>query len=242
MTMVLLVDEDTLQLTKNADALLSAGHQVCTAVDTREALEELEWNQPDVLVCDAGPRNVDGWSLVRHLRGDERYARLSIVLLGAADDKELRLMAFRNGVDDYLPKPFEPEELVRRLDRILRRSRIIERPFTGPPPSDVQGRLENFPLGSVLRLLALEKKTGVLLVQHSGACVRIELHGGELGRVQTLHELSNAWSNALSMALAWNSGEFWFTEQSLVDEGETRTSVAELLDGSWSRAHFRRRA
>src|SRR5690606_7725440 len=160
MVMVLIIDNDNAQLVANADALLRSGHQVCTALSGQEAIDELAWNLPDALVCDSNLPDLEGCDFLRHVRRDERYSELPIVFVGTANDKALRLEAFRNGADDYLPRPFEPEELVRRLECAVGRIGSLERPITLPPPCDVQGRLENFPISSVLTLLASEQKTG----------------------------------------------------------------------------------
>ncbi len=242
MVMVLLVDDDNARLSSNADALLAQGHQVCTAVNGEEALEELEWNDPDVLVCVSKMPVVDGWELVRQVRDDERLANLRIVLIGTEDDKEVRLAAFRVGVDDYLPWPFEPEELVRRLARTSRPSRVVERLASTSATSDVQGRLENFRLSSVLRLLAVEAKSGVLWVRHPGERIRISLRNGAPLQAEAYGDLSMTWQQCLQSALSWTSGDFFFTEQSVPVENEIRMTVPELLDGALSRAQFGRRA
>lgn len=242
MVLVLLVDNDNTHLTANADALLAAGHQVCTAINGQEAIEELDWNQPDVVICASSMPLVDGWELVRHIRGDERHRGVPILFMGQSDDKELRLAAFRSGVDDYLPKPFEAEELVRRVDRVLGRSRIVERPDCSVPPCDIQGRLENFPLASVMRLLGSESKTGVLLIGHSRERVRLVFRNGEPIRAHRDDDLTAYWQACLPEALAWSSGDFWFFEQPVQGEDEIQTSVHELLDGTITNCRFGRRA
>ena len=242
MVLVLLVDDDNTQLTANADALLAAGHQVCTAINGQEAIEELDWNQPDVLICASSMPLVDGWELVRQVRDDERHRALPLIFMGQSDDKELRLAAFRNGVDDYLPKPFDPEELVRRLDRVLGRSRVVERPGVAPPSCDVQGRLENFSSAAVMRLLASERKTGVLWLHRHGERVRVMFRAGEPVRTHCSYEVDSDWRECLAAVLAWNAGDFWFVEQAVDENDEIRTSVVELLDGTLLGLRFGRRA
>ena len=231
MALVLLVDSDNPQLTANADALLAAGHQVYTAINGQEAIEELDWNQPDVLICASSMPLVDGWELVRQVRDDERHRGLPVLFMGRSDDKELRLAAFRNGVDDYLPKPFDPEELVRRLDRVLGRSRRVERPEVLPATCDVQGRLENFSSAAVMRLLANERKTGVLWLHRHGGRVRIWFRAGEPVRTECSHDISVDWRDCLVMVLGWSTGDFCFVEQAVHERDEMHTTVVELLDG-----------
>lgn len=242
MALVLLVDSDIPQLTANADALLAAGHQVVTAINGQEAIEELDWNQPDVLICASSMPLVDGWELVRQIRDDERQRGLPVLFMGRSDDKELRLAAFRNGVDDYLPKPFDPEELVRRLDRVLGRSRVVERPGAAPVACDVQGRLENFSSGAVMRLLASERKTGVLWLHRHGERVRVSFRAGEPVRTECSHDLSMDWRDCLAAVLGWSTGDFCFVEQTVQEPDEMQTTVVELLDGMLLGLSFGRRA
>jgi len=242
MALVLLVDSDIHQLTANADALLAAEHQVVTAINGQEAIEELDWNQPDVLICASSMPLVDGWELVRQIRDDERFSGLPVLFMGRSDDKELRLAAFRSGVDDYLPKPFEPEELVRRLERVLGRSRVVERTGAAPMACDVQGRLENFSPAAVLRLLASERKSGVLWFHRGGERVRVSFRAGEPVRTECSHDLGFDWRDCLGAVLEWNTGYFCFVEQVVHEQDEMRTTVVELLDGRLRGLSFGRRA
>lgn len=231
MALVLLVDNDMPQLTANADALLAAGHQVFTAINGQEAIEELDWNQPDVLICASSMPLVDGWELVRQIRDDERHRGLPVLFMGRSDDKEIRLAAFRSGVDDYLPKPFDPEELVRRLDRVLGRSRLVERPGATPVACDVQGRLENFSFATVMRLLASEHKTGVLWLHRHGERVRVAFRAGEPVRTECSHDVAMDWRDCLAAVLTWSTGDFCFVEQTVHEQDEMHTTVVELLNG-----------
>lgn len=242
MVLVLLADNDLTQLTANADALLAAGHQVATAINGQEAIEELDWNQPDVLICASSMPLVDGWELVRHIRDDERHRGLPVLFMGQSDDKELRLAAFRNGVDDYLPKPFDPEELVRRLDRVLGRSRVVERPGAAPVACDFQGRLENFSPAAVLRMLANERKTGVLWLHRHGERVRVMFRAGEPVRTECSHDITLDWRDCLTAVLGWSAGDFCFVEQAVHERDEMQTTVVELLDGTLLGLSFGRRA
>lgn len=243
MALVLLADSDISQLTANADALLAAGHQVFTAINGQEAIEELDWNQPDVLICASSMPLVDGWELVRQLRDDERHRGLPVLFMGRSDDKALRLAAFRSGVDDYLPKPFDPEELVRRLDRVLGRSRRVERPGVAPVACDFQGRLENFSTAAVMRLLAGERKTGVLWVHRHGERIRVSFRAGKPVRTECTHDLAPLdWRDCLAAVLEWSTGDFCFVEQIVHEQDEMRTTVVELLDGMLPGLSFGRRA
>ena len=224
MVLVLLVDDDSTTLSENADALLSAGHQVCTASNGEEALDELIWNCPDVMVCDSNMPVVDGWDLVRQVRADERYLALRIIFMGSADDKELRLAAYRCGVDEYLPKPFEPEELARRLDRALVRSSVQGLGQAPAREFDFQGRLEHLALLAVLGLLKAEAKTGVLQIQNAGLTLNLGFERGELKSARSESEAHLSFEACFSKALSLHSGEFRFVEQRIETHPDSRVS------------------
>ena len=229
MVLVLLVDDDGEALARSAEALLSAGHQVATARNGQDALDEIEWDRPDLVVCDSNMPVMDGWDLVRALRDDPRHEGLPIVFMSSVDDKVLRLAAFRNGVDDYLPKPFEPEELVRRIERLLGRSRIVSRPVTLPPSSDIQGRLQHFPTKAVFELVSGEKKSGLLLVSARMSRYRFWFRNGQMIKARCDHDPGARWEACVNAVSGWHSGEFWFSEQPVMDPDEVKVPLADVV-------------
>lgn len=228
MVLVLLVDDDAEALSRNAEALLCAGHQVVAARDGQDALDEIEWDRPDLVVCDSNMPVMDGWDLVRALRDDPRYEALPIVFMSSVDDKVLRLAAFRNGVDDYLPKPFDPEELVRRVERLFRQSRIVSRPITLPPSSDIQGRLQHFPVKAVFELVSGEKKSGLLVVSERTSRYRFWFRDGKMVKARCDHELDASWEICVRAVNGWHSGTFWFSEQPVTDPDEVTVPLADV--------------
>jgi CheY-like chemotaxis protein len=236
MVLVLLVDDDGTALSRSADALLAAGHQVVTARNGQDALDEIEWNRPDLVVCDSNMPVMDGWDLVRALRDDSRYEALPIVFMSSVDDPVLRLSAFRNGVDDYLPKPFEPEELVQRIGRLLGRSSIVSRPITLAPSSDIQGRLQHFSLKAVFELVAGEKKSGLLVVSERTSRCRFWFRDGDLVKASRDHGPGGDWQRCVREVSGWHTGEFWFSEKPVDEPDEIKVSLAEVVgehfDGS----------
>jgi hypothetical protein len=157
--------------------------------------------------------------------------------MGHVDDKDHRLAAFRVGVDDYLPKPFEPEELVRRLERALGHSDVAPKPPSTSSSFDVQGRLENLSLGAVIRLLEGEGKTGSLRVHSPNVQIVFSLQAGVVVSARLGEGQEADVQRWLSTVHDWNVGGFWFSEQS--PEAEPQSYVT----GSGSpRARPRKRA
>ena len=99
--------------------LAAEGYGVSSAVDGGAALAAIERATPDVLVLDVGLPGLDGLAVCRRLRG--KGLGLPILLLTARDAVPDRVAGLDAGADDYLVKPFAPEELLARVRALLRR-------------------------------------------------------------------------------------------------------------------------
>ncbi len=116
-----LIAEDDPNVRSTLDQLLRfEGYSVLLARDGREALELLDREGPDLAVVDVVMPQLDGLSLCRLLR--RRGNRLPILVLTARHQVGDRVAGLDAGADDYLPKPFDTEELLARLRALLRRS------------------------------------------------------------------------------------------------------------------------
>ena len=118
---LLVVDDEPNLLRAVAACLKSVGYEVNTARSGREALLQLAEAVPDLLVSDIRMPGIDGYQLARQLRRSPRTALVPIVFLTAKDETADRIEGFRAGVDAYLTKPFEPEELIAVVNGILNR-------------------------------------------------------------------------------------------------------------------------
>lgn len=120
-TQLLVVDdEDDLRSMLSA-ALQHHGFDVATADGGRAALAHIPSVQPDLIVLDVMMPDLDGYEICRRLRRDgDRTPVLFLTARGTADD---RVRGLTLGGDDYLPKPFSLDELVARVDAVLRRTR-----------------------------------------------------------------------------------------------------------------------
>ena len=121
---VLLIDDDTRLTGMVGDYLRQAGYQTETAPSLRIGREWLERREHgfDAVILDLMLPDGDGLDLCRELRGEARTRQLPILMLTARGEPMDRVVGLELGADDYLPKPFEPRELLARLRAILRRS------------------------------------------------------------------------------------------------------------------------
>ena len=118
---LLVVDDEPNLLIAVAACLRGEGYDVTTARSGREALVRLAETMPDLVVSDIRMPGMDGYTLARHIRSSARTALVPIVFLSAKDETADRIEGFRTGVDAYLTKPFEPDELVAVIGNILSR-------------------------------------------------------------------------------------------------------------------------
>lgn len=118
----LLVVDDEPNLLRAVEACLKTeGYEVITARSARAALVRLTSFLPDLIISDIRMPGMDGYAFARQLRNTPRTALIPIVFLTAMNETESRIEGFRTGVDMYLTKPFEPEELLAVIKAILAR-------------------------------------------------------------------------------------------------------------------------
>ena len=118
---LLVVDDDPGLLRAVAETLRAEGYEVTTARRGAEALARVAESLPDLIVSDIRMPGMDGYELVRNLRASAHTKLIPLVFLTAKDETADRIAGFRSGVDAYLTKPFEPDELVAVVAGILRR-------------------------------------------------------------------------------------------------------------------------
>ena len=129
---LLLIDDDPNLILLVKDYLEFRGYEVVTAENGREALEVLEQEIPDMIICDVMMPEMDGYSLVKHVRENPRTSWVPVLFLSAKGQSQDRVKGLNTGADVYMVKPFEPEELVAQVESSLKQAaRIADRPGKG---------------------------------------------------------------------------------------------------------------
>lgn len=123
---LLVVDDDRRIRELLQKYLIEHGYHVTTASDATEARQRMETFDFDLLIVDIMMPGEDGLSLTRQVR---TRSDVPILVLTARGEPEDRIAGFESGADDYLPKPFEPRELLLRVESILRRSGAVAPPL-----------------------------------------------------------------------------------------------------------------
>jgi DNA-binding response OmpR family regulator len=120
MKKVLVIDDNPtiVELIKYA-VNLQGTYQVVVAYDGVQGLERVYVERPDCVIIDVKMPRMDGYQLVRCLRGDTRTANTPLIILSAMTREEDQLTGLLSGVDEYLTKPFKPSALNAAIDRVL---------------------------------------------------------------------------------------------------------------------------
>jgi DNA-binding response OmpR family regulator len=119
---VLMIDDDSRLSGMVRDYLQAGGFQVSIAGDLAKGRAMLQREGYDALVLDLMLPDGDGLDLTRELRADARLRSMPLLMLTARGEPMDRIVGLELGADDYLPKPFEPRELLARLRALLRRA------------------------------------------------------------------------------------------------------------------------
>lgn len=120
---ILVVEDDPFISDALEEVLREFGYEVTIAPTGASALDAMQSDRPDLVLLDLTLPDVDGLDLCRQLRADPRYNAVPVIALTARDHLNDRVAGLREGLDDYLTKPFNIAELAARLDANLRRSR-----------------------------------------------------------------------------------------------------------------------
>ena len=166
-TRVLIVDDDEKLTALLAEYLAGFGIEVRPAAHPDEGLRALRAAPPDLVILDVMLPDTDGFALCRRVR---EASRVPIIMLTARGDLTDRVVGLELGADDYLAKPFEPRELVARIQAVLRRGAhrsSTERLRAGRLEVDWEARAARLN-GADLALTTAEFDLLGLLVRHRG--------------------------------------------------------------------------
>jgi two-component system phosphate regulon response regulator PhoB len=185
---VLVVDDEADIVALVAYHLARAGYRVSTASTGHDALEAARREHPALIVLDLMLPGLSGYEVLEQLRADAPTRDIAVLMLTARREEQDRIRGLALGADDYLAKPFSPQELVLRVGAILRRMRAA--------PAEA---------GATLTLGQLEIDTAAHLVRVAGEAVELTpteyklllLLAERRGRVQErAHLLESVWEAA----------------------------------------------
>lgn len=122
---ILLIEDELFYYKLIAPELKKAGYELKYVRTGKKGLDTIPSYDPDMLIVDLRLPDIDGFEIVQRLRSDPDYNHIPVIFITTQNNLDTKLKAFDLGADDYLVKPFQPEELVARLGILARRGKIM---------------------------------------------------------------------------------------------------------------------
>jgi DNA-binding response OmpR family regulator len=234
MPRILLVDDDPDILQVLGATFESAGHQVLSTTDPRDIEDILARHELDALILDVMMPNRNGWEVLADLRRNAQTRRLPIMMLSAIGDTTSRVRGLRGGADDFLTKPFDPEEVLVRIEGLLARR--------NQGSDALQGSLRTFSLAEVLQTLQQNRARGTVEITTASGRGAIAVDDGRILSAQ-FARLRN--TDAILAMLGCDTGSFRLTPElppGAAKDGKPINVQALLLEAAWIADETNRRA
>jgi signal transduction histidine kinase len=139
---ILVVDDDPAILMGLKLKIKRHGYQVLTAKDGNEGIQKVKDNKPDLVLSDVMMPFPDGFEMRRILSQDLQLASIPFIFLTARTDIQDRLRGLREGADDYISKPFDTDEVLARIDAVIRRVEAERNRGRAQMEEETQGEME----------------------------------------------------------------------------------------------------
>jgi len=123
---VLLIDDEQFYFKLIRKTLKEAEYELEYAKSSGEGLAKIPSFEPEMLIIDLKLPEIDGFEILERLRRDPKFSHIPVIVITSKDELSEKLKAFELGADDYLVKPFQPEELVARMGILARRRKSMQ--------------------------------------------------------------------------------------------------------------------
>ena len=169
---ILVVDDEVDIVALVAYHLAKGGYRVSTAASGPDALETARRERPALVVLDLMLPGLSGYEVLERLRSDEATREIAVLMLTARREEQDRIRGLSLGADDYLTKPFSPQEMVLRVAAILRRvgaarANPTDTLVVGPLEIDTAAHTVKVS-GAAVELTATEYKLLLVLAERRG--------------------------------------------------------------------------
>lgn len=123
---ILVVDDNAEHVELTEGCLIPMGYEVVAAYGGEEALRQVEAESPDLIILDLLMPGMDGYEVCRRLKDNDHTARLPIIMVTAAAERQHKLKALEAGADDFIGKPFDRAELLTRVASLVRIKQLTD--------------------------------------------------------------------------------------------------------------------
>ena len=117
-SLVLIVDDEYIGRETLQSVLEGEGYELEMAENGFQAIEKAKQLLPDVILLDVMMPGMTGFEVCQRIRSDPQIAEIPIIILTALDDRESLLNALKAGADDFISKPFDISELIKKIEKI----------------------------------------------------------------------------------------------------------------------------
>ncbi len=119
----ILIIDDELSIRMLLENYIGKTYNIVTKTDGVDGIKYLEeGNIPDLIVADIQMPNLDGYELLKQVRASGYFGNIPMIMLSGIESSQERVKCLRIGADDYIVKPFNPEELLLRINNLIRRT------------------------------------------------------------------------------------------------------------------------
>lgn len=223
---VLIVEDDGLLQRKIRKLLESRGMNVTVASSGAEGISKCLKEPPALILSDIEMPTLDGWGLLRMVKARPQLKAVPFVFLTARASETNRLKGYRQGVDDFLAKSTPPAEIVARLDRILARAQHPTRDSVSG--WGLGGDLTQMSLATLLQMLELERKTGVLQVLGNEGAGTVHFKFGQPVACE-VQPAGVTGTEGLFLLMDWRTGAFKFGISDVGEADDIGLSISALL-------------
>jgi response regulator RpfG family c-di-GMP phosphodiesterase len=185
--------------------LLNEGVEVEAVAELNGNLRDFKKNPPHLVLADMGDDGAEGFETLRKFREAEELHSVPFALLAEQDDRFHKLRALRQGVDDYILKTDDLEEVVARAENILTREAIRRGVKPSQRPRGVTGQIENLPLPDIVQILSIGMKTACVTLTAGKRHGKIWFRDGSLAHARAPEEEGE---EAFFEMLTWDEGTF----------------------------------
>ena len=237
-----MIDPDDGNQSAVASALTGRGYEIARAGDGEEGLRQASASVPDVIILNASAPKLDISSFARTLRTHPESALVPLLFLGEQAPVEEKLQGFQLGSDDFLHQPLDPRDIELRVavaNKLRQKAEATLRPKTDQSPdfsspgimTAFKGTLDQIGLPSILSLVDMERKTGMLVLVLDPGKEKARVYFNEGRVVRASYDKKDKPRNAelIYELLGHTEGKFEFRNQMVDSKDEVHSPTPHLL-------------